>query len=138
MQLQNETRGFRNNNPGNIRHSEKWLGLAEKQTDPDFCQFVSVEYGIRAIFKILETYRDKYGLKTVREIITKWAPPSENDTEAYIKGVCDYIRNRHVTVFPDDEIEGWYLYSVVAGIIHHENGVQPFYTDFFEQCKDIE
>ncbi len=62
MNLNNEARGFRNNNPGNIRHGEPWLGLAEDQTDPDFCQFVSVEYGIRAMFRILETYREKYGL----------------------------------------------------------------------------
>ena len=42
-------RGERNNNPGNIRHGAKWQGLASTQTDKDFCQFISPEYGIRAI-----------------------------------------------------------------------------------------
>lgn len=83
MQLHNETRGFRNNNPGNIRHGEEWLGLAEEQTDPDFFQFVSVEYGIRAMFKILEIYREKYHLTTIDDIISRWAPPTENDTQPY-------------------------------------------------------
>ena len=137
MNLHNETRGFRNNNPGNIRHGEKWYGLAEKQTDPDFCQFVSVEYGIRAIFKTLETYREKYGLKTVREIITRWAPPSENDTEAYIKNVEEQV---DLT----GDLLGFSVSNfvrsipVVAAIIKHENGIIPFTENFIRQCKDIE
>ena len=55
-------RGERNNNPGNIRHGSKWQGLSAQQTDPSFCQFVSPEYGIRAIYKLLQTYQKKYEL----------------------------------------------------------------------------
>ena len=133
MNLHNETRGFRNNNPGNIRHGEKWYGLAEKQTDPDFCQFESVEYGIRAMFKILQTYHEKHGLKTIREIITRLAPPSENDTEAYIKGVEEQVGlvgfsvSNFVRSIP-----------VVGAIINHENEIIPFTENFIRQCKDIE
>lgn len=50
-------RGERNNNPGNIRHGSKWQGLSAEQTDKDFCQFISPEYGIRAIYKLLQTYQ---------------------------------------------------------------------------------
>ena len=32
-------RGIRNNNPGNIRHSDQWKGLTPEQPDPDFCTF---------------------------------------------------------------------------------------------------
>ncbi|WP_272523933.1 structural protein [Providencia sp. PROV230] len=78
-------RGERNNNPGNIRHGSKWQGLSATQTDKDFCQFISAEYGIRAIFVLMRTYEKKYGLCSVRQIINRYAPPTENNTEGYIQ-----------------------------------------------------
>ena len=86
------TRGIRNNNPLNIRHSaDQWQGARAQQTDPDFVQFESMAYGYRAAWKILETYWNHFrnhGLSyNVRTIISRWAPPSENDTENYIRTV---------------------------------------------------
>ena len=85
-------RGIRNNNPLNIRKSaDKWQGLSTLQEDQEFFKFVSMEYGWRAAFVILcRTYYGKYGLKTIRNIVTRWAPPKENNTEAYIRHVSDY------------------------------------------------
>ena len=80
------TRGVRNNNPGNInRDSTKWLGLAPQQTDTRFCVFVSPEYGIRALVKVLISYQEKHGLRTIDAMIGRWAPESENNTEAYMR-----------------------------------------------------
>ena len=86
------TRGLRNNNPLNIRHSaDQWQGIATTQTDKSFVQFQSMAYGYRAAWKILDTYclhfRREHLPYNVRNIITRWAPPSENDTEAYIRHV---------------------------------------------------
>lgn len=82
------TRGIRNNNPANIRRGCNWQGLAKKQTDREFCQFVTMTWGVRALLVTLRTYVVKHHLHTVREIITRWAPPSDgNNTEAYIKFV---------------------------------------------------
>ena len=86
------TRGLRNNNPLNIRRSSiHWQGEREEQTDKSFVQFKSMAYGYRAAWKILQTYYDRFcGQEkpfTVRNIIERWAPPSENDTEAYIRNV---------------------------------------------------
>ena len=51
------TRGIRNNNPLNIRHSaDQWQGARAQQTDPSFVQFESMAYGYRAAWKVLETY----------------------------------------------------------------------------------
>ena len=51
------TRGIRNNNPLNIRHSaDRWQGAAEEQNDPSFVQFKSMAYGYRAAWKTLESY----------------------------------------------------------------------------------
>lgn len=82
------TRGIRNNNPANIRRGCNWQGLAKKQTDKEFCQFVSMTWGVRALLVTLRTYVTKHHLHTVREIITRWAPSYDgNNTEAYIKFV---------------------------------------------------
>jgi hypothetical protein len=83
------SRGLRNNNPGNIRKSkDRWKGLRASQTDSQFFQFESMAYGYRALMTILRNYQRKYGLRTVSDVIRRWAPPSENNTNAYICTVC--------------------------------------------------
>lgn len=82
------TRGIRNNNPANIRRGSYWRGLVNKPTDKAFCQFISMSWGVRALLITLRTYVVKHHLHTVREIITRWAPPSDgNNTEKYIEYV---------------------------------------------------
>ncbi|MBO6059398.1 MAG: hypothetical protein J6P67_04560 [Bacteroidaceae bacterium] len=87
-----EPRGIRNNNPLNIRKSGvKWQGLKTLQEDKEFFQFETIEWGWRAAFVILcRTYYGKYKLRTIRDIVSRWAPPKENNTEAYIRHVSDY------------------------------------------------
>lgn len=86
------TLGERNNNPLNIRKvpGVHWNGeiLPLKGDGGSFVRFESIEWGIRAALKILETYRDKYAATSIREIVSRWAPPAENNTEAYIATVC--------------------------------------------------
>lgn len=117
------SRGIRNNNPGNIRHgSSKWQGMSLKQTDDEYIQFDDPVYGIRAMAKLLKNYQRNYGLNTVQEIISRWAPPSENITGAYVAAVAGKLgidANKEILV--DD-----YLPAMVPAIIHHENGQQPY------------
>ena len=47
-----------------------------------------MEWGLRAAFCLLRTYRDKYKLNCIADIIMRWAPPSENRTAQYIRNVC--------------------------------------------------
>lgn len=118
------TRGQRNNNPGNIRHGDKWQGLAADQPDSEFCTFSEPRWGIRAIARLLITYQDKYGINTVRGIVSRWAPSSENNTASYIRHVC------HLTGMEEDEPLDVHDYEdlepLVKAIIHHENGQQPY------------
>lgn len=86
------SRGIRNNNPLNIRRSsDRWEGVRKEQTDKSFVQFESMAYGYRAAWKILESYwkhfRSERQPFTVRNIISRWAPPSENNVDAYVKTV---------------------------------------------------
>lgn len=99
------TRGIRNNNPANIRRGCNWKGLAETQTDRDFCQFVTMTWGVRALLVTLRTYVVKHHLHTVREIITRWAPPSDgNNTEKYIEFV-ENVLFQSVYYFAKDKDE---------------------------------
>lgn len=81
-------RGIRNNNPLNIRIGNVWLGEVAAPTDPEFEQFVSMEYGLRAGFVLLRRYIRHYHKDTIRSIISTWAPSTENNTEAYIQRVA--------------------------------------------------
>ena len=86
-------RGLRNNNPLNIRHSaSRWQGARVEQTDKAFVQFTSMKMGYRAAWRILETYFKHFEAQhkpfTPRNIIYRWAPPNENDSEAYLRRVC--------------------------------------------------
>ena len=83
--------GIRNNNPLNIRRGKTpWKGeeLFLKATGGAFCKFESVEWGLRAAFCLLRTYRDKYHVVCVADIVRRWAPPSENNTVRYIQNIC--------------------------------------------------
>lgn len=116
------SRGIRNNNPGNIRHGIDWDGLDKDQSkDKEFSQFSTPEYGIRAMFKILKTYNNKYNLNTIEGIINRWAPPIENDTEAYIDFVSSKVGKNSSEVLNEKD----YI-SLVQAIIHMENGDQPY------------
>lgn len=79
------TRGIRNNNPGNIRVSkDQWEGMTGD--DGAFVTFDSPESGIRALGKNLLSY-GRQGYDSIENIINRWAPPNENDTQAYIDSV---------------------------------------------------
>lgn len=119
-------RGIRNNNPGNIRWGENWKGLAPdgKSKDKSFCVFEEPKWGIRALCKVLITYNRRYGLDTVQEIISRFAPTSENDTKAYMNHVAKLLGVR-----PDEQIKVCnerVMFTLITSIIQHENGIQPY------------
>lgn len=84
------SRGYRNNNPLNLRHSPDTFKGEIPSTDKNFEQYQSIEYGYRAAFITLHTYLIKYGCNTIKKIITRFAPPNENNTQAYIAAVVKY------------------------------------------------
>lgn len=94
------TRGERNHNPLNIRLTrDKWVGRCSEQTDSQFVQFKSDVYGFRAGFRIIHN-GFKQGRNTIRKIITRWAPPNENNTANYISFV-----STHSVINPDAELD---------------------------------
>ena len=102
-------RGYRNNNPLNIRFNKanNWKGKVLPNTDANntFEQFVSMAYGYRAALSLLRTYIRKYGCNTIAKIIQKWAPPTENYTQSYINNVCKFVGDLGTTVTPDTTVK---------------------------------
>lgn len=125
------TLGIRNNNPGNIVRVKgvTWEGQADKQGGR-FVKFDNPVYGIRAICRTLIVYadarkaRDGSRIDTVREVIERWAPPTENDTGAYADHVASRLGAR-----ADDALEikdPAVMRRLIEAIILHECGSQPY------------
>lgn len=125
LNIPRTTRGLRNRNPGNIRWiaapASRWRGMI-RDDGTGYGVFDTDANGIRALAKQLIVYETRYKLTTVRTIITRWAPPSENQTGPYVVAVAKALR-----VNPDDTISArLHLTTMVLAIIKHENGLQPY------------
>ena len=116
------SRGIANRNPGNIRRSRvRYRGEVRPSRDPDFKQFESMEWGYRAMFVLLDTYRTRYGLKSITQMIARWAPPSENRTQTYIRFVSEAVGvDAHA---PIDTRDRETMLRFAAAISRIENGL---------------
>ena len=78
------------NNIFNIRAGRaQWLGMTG--TRKGFVEFDTQEHGIRAWLVLMRNYRRRYGCRTIRQIVTRFAPPTENQTERYIRYCCQVV-----------------------------------------------
>ena len=132
-------RGFRNNNPLNIRKGNNWKGEKQPQSDQSFEQFESMQYGIRAGFIILRKYMTGYNgltqkFNTINTIISRWAPTSENNTKAYIEQVeklTGIPRHRQLSF-----TERSFMVALVDAMIRVECG-QPVEKSIIESAYDM-
>lgn len=112
-------RGLRNNNPLNIRHNVDVFQGEIKGNDKSFKTFSTMPYGYRAAFVTLATYLSR-NLNTIEKIISRWAPPSENNTQSYITTVVKF------SGIPKDKIltasDGADYILIVAAMSFVENG----------------
>lgn len=114
--------GIRNNNPLNIRHEQaiKWQGeiITPIEKNGDFAVFSDLEHGIRASEINLRSYLNEK-VNTIPLIITKWAPPKENDDESYIKIVLSKMGSKYnrntVIVKSDIPLLAWAMSNVEVG-----------------------
>lgn len=124
--MNKNVRGIRNNNPLNIIKGNNWQGERNPQTDKRFEEFESMEYGIRAGFIIMrnnmkESLPKYRQCNTLRKLITRWAPPSENNTAKYIEFV-----SKKSGLHPDEEIryrEKKKMCAICDAMIRMECGV---------------
>ncbi len=119
-------RGIRNNNAGNIRATgnwQEWQGAIGKD-EAGFIIFDTAENGLRAMARILRNYRDLYQLNTIEQIINRWAPPIENNTQSYVNHAAQIVG-----VNPNEPLETGEYPALMAAITRHENGMQPYGSD---------
>ena len=112
-------RGIRNNNPGNIRYgkfAQSWGAVA--QDDKGFAVFPDRLTGENAEIALLGTYL-KNQHDTIRKIISRYAPASENDTGAYIKAV-----SQQTGIGADVKLSAANLSALSQAIFIHENGAK--------------
>lgn len=118
------TRGERNHNPLNIRRSKgtRWLGQIAVQRDREFVQFQCDLMGYRAAFRILRTYINQYALRTIHDIIHRWAPPEDgNLTTQYVNMVSNLTNIPAATPIQFSDTEK--MVSIVAAMAKVESGI---------------
>lgn len=117
-QAKNDAIGFRNHNPGNLRSASNSTG-----SNGGFATFANDDDGLAAMARQLMLYGDR-GNNTLESVIHTYAPRSENDTRAYIdsvSGSTGYAAQERVNLHDTETLK-----SVMAAMIKHENGAQPY------------
>lgn len=119
---------LKTNNPGNIRFSKanNWKGQTGQYKG--FVSFSHVDYGLRALILLIKNYIRK-GYDTPEAIIYRFAPPTENETEIYLKYV------HRCLPFGFDSADSTDIFHLVSAICMFETGYK-FYFSYFEYvCK---
>lgn len=105
-----KNRNYRNNNLGNLVFANQEgaaLEAPNAKGEQRFARFNTPEEGIRALANQVSSYYNGTSaaagyqkLQTVSSIISKWAPPKENNTNQYIDNVSKYLG-----VSPNEKID---------------------------------
>ena len=114
------------NNPGNIRlSSTTYIGEVVPSHHKSFKTFENMFWGFRAVFRLLNTYISQYNVNTIEKMIYRYAPPNDNnDTEAYIKFVCEKTSFQRNKQFIKSDAD---LIPLVYAMSWLENGIKPNY-----------
>lgn len=121
-----QPRGIRNNNPGNLNFVGQTGATRETGPNGRFAVFQTAEEGLQALAHQLRLYSQR-GINSVRAIISKFAPPSENNTQAYINSVSKRLgvdANSTLDVNDPRVMQG-----LMDAIIKVENGRNPYSTE---------
>lgn len=112
------SRAERNNNPGNLEFRGQ-TGAVPEDGSGRFAKFGSASEGVSALVKQLQRYGSR-GIDSLDKIISKYAPPNENDTQAYID-----VLSQKLGVAPGEKLDlndPSTLSGLVKGISRHESG----------------
>lgn len=119
----NQPRGIRNNNPGNLNFVGQAGATRETGPNGRFAVFQTAEDGLQALAHQLRLYAQR-GINSVRAIISKFAPPSENNTQAYINSVSSRlgVASDAALNLNDPRV----VQGLMDAIIKVENGRNPY------------
>lgn len=127
---------MKNNNPGNIRITGiKWQGEVPllQNTDGTFEQFVEYRWGVRAMIKIIQNYKQQ-GINSLSGIILRWAPLFENPSFVYIDFVTEQTG---ISAYIDFDFSKESLRKIVIAMTEFENGMPAMTIRDFNNAWDI-
>lgn len=136
-------RKIKRNNPLNIRYSElnKWQGLIGNENG--FCKFETLGYGFRAAFVLLRNYY-RGGHRSIRQIITRWAPPIENPTENYIEFVSNKMQDLGYDSYgvdfensPLDLMNDMILIDLICVMACFETGIRFYHDEVWQLLRPL-
>ncbi|HVX91555.1 MAG TPA: hypothetical protein VHC20_08170, partial [Candidatus Paceibacterota bacterium] len=110
------TLAWRNNNPGNLRGAPTQIGTNHSLSG-QFAIFNSPEIGRQAEMDLI--FGPRYADLTIADAMYIYAPPSENDTEAYIANIVDSTGLDRTTVL--STLDSAQRQSFMDAIAAHEN-----------------
>lgn len=132
------TRGERDNDPGNLRRdTTPWLGLVPLAdcVEKAFCTFDTAVHGIRALCRVLLSYQRLDACRTLAQVIERYAPRTENDTDAYL---ADVVARTGIGAGEIIDLEQRnQLATVARAIITHENGRSIYDADTINQAVTL-
>ncbi|ENG6107593.1 lytic transglycosylase [Serratia liquefaciens] len=124
-------RGIRNNNPGNLNYVGQNGATLENHATPRFARFNSAFEGFAALGKQIKAYYNGTSkaagyqkLQSVEDIISRFAPASENNTQGYINKLSKMLgvgRGDSLNIH-DPQV----LATLMNGITQIENGKNPY------------
>lgn len=126
-----DARGIRNNNPGNLNYVGQ-RGATRENGEGRFAKWKTAREGLQALANQLRLDGSR-GLDSLRSLINKYAPPGENNTEAYIQFLSGFMGidpNERFDVQTDPAA----LSMLMRGIIQHENGYNPYSRDQIDEA----
>ena len=94
------TRSWRNNNPGNIRYGDFAVKMGAIGEAGGFAVFPDEETGKKAKESLLFEGKNYKNL-SIAQAISRYAPPSENNTEAYIQNILKSLGTSRDTKLTD-------------------------------------
>lgn len=125
------------NNPLNVRFNSlnRWRGLTGQTRG--FCDFESEYYGVRAaMYLLIRSYKAR-NIVTYSEMIKRYAPPTENNTGAYVRFICESMN-----VFPFDVplylsnwIDLFYYMSKYEGNSLSKDTIEKYLYKFLGESK---
>ena len=124
-------------NPTNIKYDAEndWIGRLPK--NGQFENFVDNAHAFSATYKILQTYEKEHFKfqMTVPKMITRWAPPQENDTKSYIRHVLSSTGLSETDIIDTEDLE--LMRKIIRVMTLHEVGYNSFMS-YDEWDEDIE
>lgn len=132
------SRGIRNNNPGNLRiSSNEWQGKIpiSQNSDGSFEQFETWVLGLRAMIKLIRNYIGN-GYDSINKIVNRYAPSSDgNNTNAYINSVVKetgILANKRIST--DDKTA---LRKIIKAMVRKELGCGLVTDSEFNKAWDL-